>query len=174
MQLIARGRIHSWSGGSLWIGKAGGDARFHAHHALQISLAFSGTIRFKMRNQDWLPYKAAFVPPHLPHAFEALSQFTAQVFIEPETRAGRALLARFGREAIVELPSAEAAAHASALRTLDVRRADAAALREAARRFVDGFAAEAPRPDVVDPRIERTIQALWQSDRAMSLGEAAA
>lgn len=174
MQPTARGRIHCWTGGSLWIGEAGGDVRLHAHHALQISLAFSGMIRFKTRTHDWLPYAAAFVPPHLPHAFEAASRFTAQVFIEPETRVGRALLARFGRDAIVELPPAEVAAHVNALRTLDVPRADAAALREAATLFVDGFAEEALRPDAVDPRIERMVHALWQSDRAVSLGEAAA
>src|SRR5690606_20701403 len=62
---------------------------------------------------------------------------------------------------------------ANALRTLDVRRADAAALREAARRFLEGFAATTPCTDVVDRRIERTIQALWRSDRSLSLDEAA-
>jgi len=71
------------------------------------------------------------VPPHLPHAFEASSRFSAQVFIEPETRVGRALLARFGRDEIVELPPAEVEEHASALRTLDVSRADEVALRDA-------------------------------------------
>lgn len=173
-QPAARGRIHCWHGGSLWIGEASGNVRLHAHHAIQISLAFDGTIGFRTREHDWRTYAAAFVPPHLPHAFEACSELTAQVFIEPETRAGRALLARFGRGAIAELPSADVAAHANALRTLYLRRADAVALREAARRFVDGFAEKLPRPDAVDPRIERTIQALWKSDRAVSLGEAAA
>lgn len=173
-QPTGRGRIHCWHGGSLWIGEASGNVRLHAHHAIQISLAFDGTVRFKTREHDWRPYGAAFVPPHLPHAFDASSQFTAQVFVEPETRVGRALLARFGRDAIVELPPAEVEAHAEALRMLDVRRADAVVLREAARRFVEGFAEKVPRPDAVDPRIEGTIEALWHSDRAVSLGEASA
>lgn len=174
MQPTARGRIHCWHGGSLWIGEAGGDVQLHAHHALQISLAFRGTIRFRTPEYDWRPYAAAYVPPHLPHGFGAASQFTAQVFIEPETRVGRALLARFGRDAIVELPPLEVAAHASALRTLDLRHADAADLQEAARRFVYGLAENALRSEVVDPRIERTVDALWRSERAVSLAEAAA
>lgn len=173
MQPTVRGRIHCWNGGSLWIGEAAGNVQFHDHHALQISLAFRGKIRFKTSQHDWLPFEAAFVPPHLPHAFEAASGLTAQVFIEPETRVGRALLARFGSEAIIELPSAEVAAHVNELRALDVRRADASALQEAAHRFVDGFA-EKLHPATVDTRIERTIQSLRQSDRAVSLGEAAA
>src|SRR5262245_47927587 len=173
MQPTARGRIHCWEGGSLWIGEAAGNAQFHDHHALQISLTFSGAIRFKTREHDWRAFAAALVPPHLSHAFEGAAQFTAQIFVEPETLEGRALLTRFGSEAIVELPSDEVALHAKALRSLELRQADASALEGAARQFVDGFAG-AHRPAVVDTRIERTIRSIWQSDRAMSLGEAAA
>jgi len=173
MEPTARGRIQCWEGGSLWIGEAGGNVRSHDHHALQISLAFSGSIRFKTRQHDWRSYGAALVPPHVPHAFEAAAQFTAQIFIEPETLEGRALLTRFGREAIVELPADEIAVHAKALRTLDLRKADASALQRAARELVDGLA-RAHRPAVVDARIERTIRSLWRSDRSVSLGEAAA
>jgi AraC family transcriptional regulator len=173
MQPIARGRIHCWEGGSLWIGEAGGSAQFHDHHALQISLTFSGTIRFKTRQHDWRSFAAAFVPPHLSHAFEGAAQSTAQIFIEPETLEGRALLTRFGREAITELPVDEVALHAKALRTLRLQEASASALQRAARQFVDGLAG-AQRPAVVDARIERTIRSLWQSDQPVTLGEAAA
>jgi AraC family transcriptional regulator len=173
MQPTARGRIHCWEGGSLWIGEAGGSAQFHDHHALQISLAFTGAIRFKTCQHEWQSFAAALVPPHLSHAFEGAAQFTAQIFIEPETLEGRALLTRFGREAIVELPPDEVALHAQALRTLELRRADASDLQRAARQLVDGLAG-AHRPAVVDARIERTIRSLWQSDRPVSLGEAAA
>jgi AraC family transcriptional regulator len=173
MQPTARGRIFCWEGGSLWIGETGGSAQFHEHHALQISLAFSGTIRFKTRQHDWRAFAAGLVPPHLSHAFEGAAQFAAQIFVEPETLEGRALLARFGRDAIAELPVDEVALHATALRTVELREAHATALQRAARQFVDGLAG-AQRPAVVDARIERTIRSLWQSDRTVTLGEAAA
>ncbi|HEY6644277.1 AraC family transcriptional regulator [Povalibacter sp.] len=158
----------------MWIGEAGGSARFHDHHALQISLAFSGTIRFRTRQHDWRSFSAAFVPPHLSHAFEGAAQFTAQVFIEPETLEGRALLTRFARDTIVELPVDEVALHANELRTLGLQEASASALQSAARQFVDGLGGGAQRPSVVDMRIERTIRSLWQSDQPVALGEAAA
>lgn len=173
MQPTARGRIHCWEGGSLWIGEAAGNAQFHDHHALQISLAFSGSIRFRTNEQDWRSFAAALVPPHVSHAFEAATQFTAQVFVEPETLEGRTLLGRFGGESITELPADEVAVHAQGLRALNLSSASAADLQRVARQFVDGLTG-AHRPAVVDARIERMIRSLWQSDRQVSLGEAAA
>ena len=172
MQSIGRGRIHCWEGGSLWIGEAGGDAGIHDHHALQISLAFRGHIRFRTRREDWREYSAALVPPHLAHAFEGAAPFTAQIFLEPETVEGRLLLGRFGRDAITELPAAEVARHARALQELDVKYAAPAALETAAREFVAGLAG-GQRPTLIDARIERIIRALRDRDRPMSLGEAA-
>jgi len=168
-----RGRVHCWDGGSLWIGEADGSAQLHEHHAVQISLSFSGTIRFKTRQHDWRSFAAAFVPPHLPHAFEGAAQFTAQVFIEPETLEGRALLGRFRNDAITELPSDDIALHAKPLRAVELREAHASDLERAARQLIDGLAG-AHRPVVVDARIERMIRWLWQSDRPVSLGEGAA
>lgn len=172
MQPTASGRIRCWQGGSLWIGAAGGDASIHDHHALQISLAFSGRIRFRTRREDWREFSAALVPPHLAHAFEGAAPFTAQIFLEPETVEGRLLLARFGREAITELPAAEVARHARGLKELDVKRTTPAALESAARQFIAGLAG-GRRPPVIDARVERIIRGLRNRDRPMSLEEAA-
>lgn len=173
MQPTARGRIYCWEGSSLWIGEAAGSTQLHDHHALQISLSFRGTIRFKTPQHDWRSFVAALVPPHLSHAFQGAAQFTAQIFIEPETLQGRALLARFGSDAITELPIDAVDRHATVLRTLNLREANEASLQRATRQFVDGLAG-AQRPTVVDARIERTIRSLWQSGQPVTLGEAAA
>jgi len=173
MRSTARGRIHCWEGGSLWIGEAAGDAKFHDHHALQISLAFRGHIRFRAKGDAWREYESALVPPHLPHAFEAATPFTAQLFIEPETVEGRMLLARFGRDAIAELPRDEVTRHARALQALDFRQTDAPTLEQAARGMIAGLAG-GRRPAVIDARVERTIRGLRGRDLAMSLEEAAA
>jgi AraC-like DNA-binding protein len=173
MQPAARGRIHFWEGGSLWIGEAGGDAGFHAHHALQISLAFRGHIRFRTRRDDWREFSAVLIPPHLPHAFEGASPFTAQLFIEPETAEGRLLIERFGGEGLTELPGAEVELHAGALRSLDLPGATPAGLEAAARQFLSGLAGR-HRPAVLDARIERIVERLRRQGQPMSLDEAAA
>lgn len=169
----AHGRIHFWEGGSLWIGAAGGDASFHDHHALQISLAFRGRIRFRTKRDDWRELEAALIPPHLPHAFEGAAPFTAQIFIEPETSEGRRLLARFGREVITELPRDEIERHSCTLRGLDLSTADASTLESAVRHFLSGLAG-GQRPTVIDARIERIVQALRRREQPMNLDEAAA
>ena len=173
MQSIGRGRIHCWEGGSLWIGEAAGDTSFHDHHALQISLAFEGLVRLRTRRDDWRDFKAALVPPHHSHAFEGAAPFMAQVFIEPETAEGRALLARFGRDAIVELPAAEVSQHARDLQAVSLREAPASALEAATLRFVGGLTAH-HRPTVIDARVVRTIQALRGHDQPITLNQAAA
>lgn len=173
MKPTARGRIHCWEGGSLWIGEAGGDASFHDHHALQISLAFRGQIRFRTRREDWREFSAALVPPHLPHAFEGTATFTAQIFVEPETVEGRLLVARFGREALTELPGDEVERYALALRSLDLTGAEPAALEVAACQFLSNLAG-GHHPTVIDARIDRIVQRLRKRGQPMSLDEAAA
>jgi AraC-like DNA-binding protein len=173
MKPTARGRIHCWEGGSLWIGEAGGDASFHDHHALQISLAFSGHIRFRTRRDDWREFSAALVPPHLPHAFAGAAPFTAQIFVEPETIDGRLLVARFGRETLTELPADEVERHARGLRSLDLPGAGPAELEAAVRQFLSGLVG-GHRPAVIDARIERIVQRLRGRGDPMSLDEAAA
>ncbi len=172
MQSTGRGRIVCWPGGSLWIGEASGSATFHDHHALQISLTFHGSIRFRTREGDWRTYRAALVPPHLPHAFEAAAQSTAQIFIEPETAQGRALLDRFGAVSISELSDDEIARHGIELRALDVASTSAIEPRQVTDRFVAALTAT-QRPALVDVRIQRIIQWLQQNDRPMTLAGAA-
>lgn len=108
MKISAIGRILFWRGGSLWIGLAGEPTGVHAHHALQISLAFpGGRVRFQARGGAWTRYAAALVPSHQPHAFEARGQYVAQIFVEPESLEGRPLRRRSHEGVIVALPVAK-------------------------------------------------------------------
>jgi AraC family transcriptional regulator len=93
-----------WRGGSLWIGLAGEPAGIHAHHAVQISLAFPpGTVRLRRASGDWSSYAAAIVAAHEPHAFEARGQFVAQIFVEPESLDGRQLQLRYRNDGVCAL-----------------------------------------------------------------------
>src|SRR5689334_22757549 len=107
MKPSATGRILLWRGGSLWIGLAGEPAGLHAHHAVQIALPFPpGRVRFQVPSQDWKSYDTAIVAAHQPHAFDARGQFMATIFVEPESREGRALQMRTRDEGVAALDAA--------------------------------------------------------------------
>jgi AraC-like DNA-binding protein len=112
----ASGRILIWRGGSLWIGLAGEPAGMHAHHAVQISLAFpAGTVRLRRASGEWTSYAAAIVAAHEPHAFEARGQFVAQIFVEPESLDGRRLQLRYRNDGLCALTTDGLATDISAL-----------------------------------------------------------
>src|SRR6187399_2514788 len=102
-RIIGTGRVLLWSGGSLWIGRQTGLAGKHAHHAIQISLAMRGRFAMADNNGTWHEYVGAIVMPHQFHQFDGQGSDTAMVFVEPETPIGRALLLRFGAQAITPL-----------------------------------------------------------------------
>lgn len=112
------GRVVSWLGGSLWIGRGSGHTQWHAHHAHQVTLPLQGAFRFRTEaDGPWTAYGgAALVPSLCTHQFSIdAGTETAHLFIEPESRAGRALSVQFGRGAIAVLPTAPAQAAARRL-----------------------------------------------------------
>ena len=117
-QPFGTGRIVFWRGGSLWIGHAAQETGFHAHHAIQTTLALSGgVVRFQSQDTDWTSYKAAIIAAHHPHAFEARGELVALIFTEPESRAGQVLRERYTGGVAALTPDAcaeEAAALAAA------------------------------------------------------------
>ena len=158
MKISATGRILFWRGGSLWIGLAGEATGIHAHHALQVSLAFpGGCVRFQARG-DWTGYAAALVPSHQPHAFEAKGQYVAQIFIEPESLEGRQLrpLSRSGD--IVELPAQAVEPQVARLAAAYKGRASDATLIALARAAMAAVSGAVPHPDEQpDARIARVV-----------------
>jgi len=105
----ATGRVYLWQGGSLWIGEGQGRTQWHEHHAHQLALARSGHFRFRTEaNGVWTAFEGAIVPSHCTHQFEVDGVTLAHLFVEPESRAGRALTTRFGSSAVVELPGVQA------------------------------------------------------------------
>src|SRR5688572_25674351 len=91
----AHGRILFWEGASLWVlGTRPGDGRypktdFHAHHAVQVTLALRGGFTLETRGQQVAGGVAA-VAPDTEHAFEA-EGIIAHLFVDPEGRSGRSL-----------------------------------------------------------------------------------
>ncbi len=96
MGTIAQGRILAWEGGSLWIFEtralAGSEMHttdFHAHHAIQVTLSLGG--RFELRTPETsMRGDAVAVAADASHVFQA-EGLVAILFVEPESRAGRAV-----------------------------------------------------------------------------------
>lgn len=180
MTPLANGRIVLWQGGSLWIfhvpGGPGAQQQtdFHAHHALQVTLALDGAFQLHIQDRS-IAGPAVVVGADARHAFEPIG-INALLFIEPESPAGRAVTSTLLRDAPVALLPAELlgdfpAQIAGAFR--DAARDDDR-LREIGQGLTQklGGVADPPR---VDARVEATIDwALAHLDRGLSVSEAAA
>ncbi|MEQ9449148.1 MAG: AraC family transcriptional regulator, partial [Rhodospirillaceae bacterium] len=95
MDKVASGKIAFWEGGSLWVldvptGEATPDRiAMHSHHAFQLTFSLGGDFGLHLEDQ-FVGGPFAVVAPDTPHAFEAQGLISL-LFIEPESRAGRAL-----------------------------------------------------------------------------------
>jgi AraC family transcriptional regulator len=160
MKVSATGRILFWRGGSLWIGLAGEPAGLHAHHAVQIALAFpGGHVRFQAPSGDWTRFGAALVTADQPHAFEARAQHVAQIFVEPESQEGRHLQRRYKNEGIVALPLATLEQQIERLAAAFRGRASDASLVALARATVGTLSVAIPEPNnAPDVRIARAVE----------------
>jgi AraC-like DNA-binding protein len=109
--ITSSGRIYFWQGASLWIGRAQGRTQWHDHHAHQLALALDDDFRFRTGPEGhWQVYRDAVVLSHAKHQFEVDGIRVAHLFVEPESRAGRALVERDGHEGLFTLPGQEAEA----------------------------------------------------------------
>jgi len=168
MPHVANGRIVLWQGGSLWIMHVPGspDARkrtdFHAHHAVQVTLALEGAFDLHLEDGS-IPGPAAVVAADVPHAFEPRGTI-AHLFVEPESAAGRVLRdALLCGRSIVSLPPAQELALKAAMnRAGAVSKMSDEDLRSLGRTLITTLAGEAAAAPS-DPRIQASI--LWASSR---------
>jgi len=170
------GRVLMWKGASVWIGRDTGQAQPHAHHAIQITLAPAQPVRLKAGGDlDWQALSAAIVMPDRPHQFDGRGEAVAMVFVEPETLAGRALLARHGGADLSPLHDDALHALATALHAAFNARAADAVLVARARQVIDHLAGQTPAPTPVDSRIDAALDWLRaRLDRDITLAQAAA
>jgi AraC family transcriptional regulator len=91
-----RGDFVAWNGGGMFIGSGAGVVAPHAHYAIQLVLGAPSGLRVQFgRNGEWQPCAAALLPSRATHAIDVFDcEWTAVVFIEPETSDGRALTSR--------------------------------------------------------------------------------
>src|SRR4051812_12179904 len=92
-----RGHFVAWDGGCMVIGRGGAVVPVHAHYAIQIAFGAAAGIRFRPSDAEpWVEYAGAIIPSRQPHSMDATHvQPNAVLFVEPETREGRALVERW-------------------------------------------------------------------------------
>ena len=170
------GRIYFWQGGSLWIGKGQGRTQWHTHHAHQLTVAVRGSVRFRTEADGaWETFEGAIVPSHCAHQFEIGGTTQAHIFVEPETRAGRALTARFGSSEVVRLPEAETRIAARCLFDALQSQSSAEQMVQAALAAIATLSAATTEPsNELDPRLARALDYIRSNVRtALSLREVA-
>ena len=170
------GRVLLWSGGSLWIGRQAGRVSPHAHHAIQISLALSGRLKFRSDpDGEWAEVPGVLIRSHHRHQFDGCGESVAQIFVEPETALGRALLQRHATEAMTRLPEDLVERLAAPLRTGFAANASNDRLIAASKDALALLTGNPPAPSTVDPRIARAIEHVRaRMSGPVSLAEAAA
>lgn len=153
------GHFLSWDGGCLLIGSAVGLTPRHAHYAIQIAFGAEPGIRFRTNEHDeWTEYRGAIIPSRQPHSMDA-TRVSANVviFVEPETREGRALTELYLRDGIAHLPDTRLTDAASALFATWRARSSAGSIRDAARSVVRGLTGGVEPSVVSDKRILRAV-----------------
>lgn len=181
MEQLARARIVMWEGGSLWLLStprltAGQPPRtgFHAHHAVQIVFSLGG--RFRLWTADLeLAGPCVAVAPDVPHQFDAEGAY-AILFVEPESRAGRAIIAAtFSGGDLNAMPAPRLEDMSDLLSALGRSPApDREDLVVMGREMIERIAGDG-RPAFVDPRVAAVVA--WagqdQDDRVTLDGAAA-
>jgi AraC-like DNA-binding protein len=173
---IGIGRVAMWKGGSVWVGRDTGQARPHSHHAIQITLAAAQPFRIRgAAAEAWHHTSAAIVMPDRPHLFDGCGHTVALVFVEPETLAGRELVARHRQHDVDLLGDEGLAACTAALHAVFEARGTDAALVQAAQRIVEHLSDRSAGPQAVDPRIARVLDRIREHpDAELALAQAAA
>ena len=136
--LAGIGRVLMWRGGSVWISRDTGRVPPHAHHAIQLTLAPFGPVR--IREAADLPWQAAsgsIVMPDQAHEFDGCGQTLLMLFVEPESVAGRRLVARHGHAPVSAIDDTPALHGAARLLEAFAANADETRLVEGARHLVD-------------------------------------
>ena len=153
------GHFVPWDGGCLFVGRDVRVVPEHAHYAIQIAFGSEPGLRFRTASSEpWTTYGGAIIPSRQPHSMDASSvRANAVLFVEPETREGRALAEQYLQGGIVPMPDDVLATAAPAVFTAWRSQRDVGAIAQAARGVIRALTGDTPPTVVSDPRILRAI-----------------
>lgn len=164
-----RGRLFLGLGRLLYEGPIG-STDLHAHHAFQCLRAGVGTVGIRDDRGGEIQVVAAVIPPDAPHAIAAPSPDATLLYIEPESREGRLLLAAAPRGTALERWSSDSLAGAATIDAADVPTA-----RAVVDTWLTALLGASPRPQLLHPGLRRALRAIDDAvDRGVRLDELAA
>lgn len=164
MQRVADIRTAFWQGGAIWLVNAlpapsrDQSTDVHAHHAIQLVFDLGGWFELSAAGAAPTPGDVVAVAADAPHLFRS-EGLTAILFIEPESRAGRAVSGRLFRDGPIVATPAPSEALLDRLRAC---REDPRDLEAIGKTLIAWLTAEAGA-DAIDPRIARVIA--WAASR---------
>jgi AraC family transcriptional regulator len=153
------GHFVSWDGGCLVIGRAAGITPMHAHYAIQVAFGSEHGIRFRTSDREqWSEYEGVVISSRQPHTMDAtVVPHNAVIFIEPETREGRALAERFNEHSISALTREQLADTRDALFAAWQDERTEPAIVQAAQRVISALTGGVEPSVVSDERILRAV-----------------
>lgn len=154
---VGVGQFLAWDGGCLFIGRHDSAVPVHAHQAMQLVVGRNARPLIRAgEGAPWSEFSAALIPSRQTHGIDVTSaDYGVVVFVEPETKEGRAIAERFLRDGIAEVDGAGVRAAADRVFETWLGREDNAAIIAAARSLVYALS-EGIEPSVVtDERIIR-------------------
>jgi AraC-like DNA-binding protein len=157
--VVGIGDFMGWDGGCLLIGKATSVIPTHAHQAIQVVFGYAAPVRLREGDQgEWVPYPLGIIPSRQPHSMDATgSTYNAVIFVEPETRAGRALTERYLQNGITSVVDDVMRRATAMLFATWLGRAGKQAVMEAALRILHALTTGVEPTVVTDRRILRAV-----------------
>lgn len=166
-------RWYLWDGGYFAIGKAGGEVPMHAHHAIQVFLAFEGRAAIRGPDGVWLAGRGVIVKPDVEHGFNAQDSWGAMLFVDAESAEGRWLRSMLTQDVTV-VPEARLAGCQAELRRFWEDPLGAKDPGDLIRHCVRALCAGSPPTRKPDARVAKVLAALSKSqDLRLSLEDAA-
>lgn len=174
---VGSGDFVSWDGGCLFISRrAVGIVPEHAHYATQVAFGSEHGLRFRPGDRDpWTSYDGVVIASRQPHSMDSMHvPYCAVLFVEPETREGRALHERFGDTGINPLAADMLAAIGPSLFSAWHQQRSADAVIAAARAVVRELTGGIEPAVATDERILRATSHIRSHlDAALTLGDVA-
>jgi AraC family transcriptional regulator len=156
---VGVGQFVAWDGGCVFIGRHDAPVPVHAHQAIQLVVGRNASPLIRAgEDAPWLTYSAALIPSRQQHGINVtMADYGAVVFVEPETKEGRAITERYLHNGVADVGGETLRLAADRLFESWLRQADERALAAGCRAMI-GTLSEGIEPSVVtDDRITRAI-----------------
>ena len=131
----------------------------HSHQAIQIVFGRDANILLRGSEQEaWVEHRLAIIPSRQPHTLDATgSSHACVVFVEPETREGRALTEHYLEHGIASIDAGYLAQLIPPLFEAWLTKPDPAAVSRGVWQIIRALTGGVEPSVITDPRIERAV-----------------